>query len=43
MLADVDSGAATAGEAVERLLAARIALRDDRRLETAMRASRLPA
>ena len=43
VLADVDAGAATAGEAIERLLAAQIALRNDRRLETAMRASRLPA
>ncbi len=42
-LADVDGGAATAGEAIERLLGAQIALRNDRRLETAMRASRLPA
>ena len=43
VLADVDVGAATAGEAIERLLAAQIALRNDRRPETAMRASRLPA
>ena len=43
VLADVDGGAATAAEAIERLLAAQIALRNDRRLETAMRASRLPA
>ena len=43
MLADVDGGAATAAEAIERLLAAQIALRNDGRLETAMRASRLPA
>ena len=43
VLADVDAGAATAAEAIERLLAAQIALRNDRRLETAMRASRLPA
>ena len=43
VLSDVDGGAATTGEAIERLLAAQIALRNDRRLETAMRASRLPA
>ena len=43
VLADVDGGAATAAEAIERLLAAQIALRNNRRLETAMRASRLPA
>ncbi len=43
VLADVDGGAATAGEAIERLLGAQIALRNNRRLETAMRASRLPA
>ena len=33
VLADVDGGAATAAEAIERLLAAQIALRNDRRLE----------
>ena len=41
--ADVDSGVATAGEAIERLLGAQTALRNDRRSETAMRASRPPA
>ena len=41
--ADVDSGVATAGEAIERLLGAQTALRSDRRSETAMRASRPPA
>ena len=43
VLAQVDSGAVTAGEALEQLLGAQIALRNNRRLETAMRASRLPA
>ena len=38
-----DSGAATAGEAIEQLLDAQIALRNNRRLQTAMRPSRLPA
>ena len=39
---DVDGGAAAAAEAIKRPLAAQIALRNNRRLETAMRASRLP-
>ena len=43
ILAQLDSGAVTASEALERLLGAQIALRNNRRLETAMRASRLPA
>ena len=43
ILAQADSGAATAGEAIEQLLHAQIALRNNRRLQTAMRASRLPA
>ena len=43
ILAQADSGAATAGEAIEQLLDAQIALRNNRRLNTAMRASRLPA
>ena len=43
VLALVDSGAATAGEAVERLLGAQFALRNNRCLETTMRTSRLPA
>ena len=43
ILAQLDSGAVTAGEALERLLSAQITLRNNRRLETAMRASRLPA
>lgn len=37
-----DGSAVTAGEAVERLLGAQIALRNNRCLETAMRTSRLP-
>ena len=43
VLGQLDSGAVTAGEALERLLGAQIALRNNRRLEAAMRASRLPA
>ena len=43
VLARADGGAATAAEAIEELLGAQIALRNNRRLETAMRASRLPA
>lgn len=43
VLARVDGGAATAAEAIEELLAAQIALRNSRRLATAMRSSRLPA
>ena len=43
ILAQVDSGATTAGESIEQLLNAQIALRNNRRLQTAMRASRLPA
>ena len=43
VLAELDSGAVTASEAIERLLGAQIALRNNRRLETAMRSSRLPA
>ena len=43
VLAEADSGAATAGEAIERLLDAQIGLRNNRRLQTAMRSSRLPA
>ena len=40
---DVDGGGTTAAEAIERLLAAQISLRNSRRLQTAMRSSRLPA
>ena len=43
ILAQADSGAATASEAMEELLNAQIVLRNNRRLQTAMRASRLPA
>ena len=43
VLAGVDSGGTTAAEAIERLLAAQITLRNSRRLATAMRSSRLPA
>ena len=43
ILADVDRGSVTAGEALERLLGAQISLRNNRRLQTAMRSSRLPA
>jgi len=42
VLASVDSGS-TAAEAIERLLGARITLRNNRRLQAAMRSSRLPA
>ena len=43
ILAQADSGVATASEAIEQLLDAQIALRNNRRLQTAMRSSRLPA
>ncbi len=43
ILAQADSGSATATQAIEELLKAQIALRNNRRLETAMRSSRLPA
>ena len=43
VLAEVDSGSVTAAGAIERLLGAQINLRNNRRLQTAMRASRLPA
>ena len=43
VLATVDSGAVTAGDAIEQVLGAQIALRNNRRLQAAMRASRLPA
>ncbi len=43
VLQRVDGGALTAAEAIEALLQAQIALRNDRRLEAAMRSSRLPA
>ena len=43
ILADVDRGGLTASETVERLLNAQISLRNNRRLQAAMRSSRLPA
>jgi DNA replication protein DnaC len=43
ILSDVDGGTATATEAIERLLSAQITLRNNRRLNAAMRSSRLPA
>jgi DNA replication protein DnaC len=43
ILADVDRGTLTAGEALQRVLGAQITLRNNRRLQTAMRSSRLPA
>ena len=43
ILSDVDGGQLTASEAIQRLLDAQISLRNNRRLEAAMRSSRLPA
>lgn len=43
VLAEADSGAITASEAILKLLGAQITLRNNRRLVTAMRSSRLPA
>ena len=43
VLAKVDRGAVTAGEAIEQVLGAQIALRNNRRLQAALRSSRLPA
>lgn len=43
VLAQVDSGAVTAPEAIELVLGAQIDLRNNRRLQAAMRSSRLPA
>ncbi len=43
ILSEIDAGAVTAAEAIERVLGAQIALRNARRLEAAMRSSRLPA
>ena len=42
ILADVDSGSLHASQAIERLLTAQITLRNNHRLRTAMRSSRLP-
>ena len=43
VLAQVDSGVLSPAEAIERLLVAQIGLRKHRRLESAMRTSRLPS
>lgn len=43
ILAEVDRGTVTASESIEQLLQAQITLRNNRRLLTAMRSSRLPA
>jgi DNA replication protein DnaC len=43
ILGEVDRGSFTASEAMERLLTAQITLRNNHRLHTAMRSSRLPA
>lgn len=43
VLASVDGGKATPGDAIEQLLRAQISLRNNRRLVAAMRSSRLPA
>ena len=42
VLAGIEGGSRTGAAAIERLLAAQIALRNSRRLEVAMRSSRLP-
>ena len=43
VLRDVDGGTLTAPDAIEQLLMAQIQLRNNRRLQAAMRSSRLPA
>lgn len=43
ILSGVDGGQVTPGEAIEQLLGAQIQLRNNRRLQAAMRSSRLPA
>src|SRR5512143_3505569 len=43
ILSKADGGAITTAEAIEELLGAQIGLRNNRRLQTAMRSSRLPA
>ena len=43
VLTQADSGAVTAAEAIEQVLGAQIVLRNNRRLDSAMRSSRLPA
>ena len=42
VLSEADSGAVTTAEAIEKLLGAQIGLRNNRRLQAAMRSSRLP-
>ena len=42
VLTRVDGGGVTASEAIEQLLGAQITLRNNRRLQAAMRSSRLP-
>ena len=43
VLTALDGGGVTASEAIEQLLGAQITLRNNRRLQAAMRSSRLPA
>jgi DNA replication protein DnaC len=43
ILSDIDGGQLTASEAIQRLLGAQISLRNNRRLQAAMRSSRLPS
>ena len=43
VLNDADSGSVTTAEAIQKLLGAQISLRNNRRLQAAMRSSRLPA
>jgi DNA replication protein DnaC len=43
LLSEADGGKLTAAETIERLLGAQISLRNNRRLQAAMRSSRLPA
>ena len=43
ILSEVNGGAISAAEVIEQLLGAQIALRNNLRLQTAMRSSRLPA
>jgi hypothetical protein len=43
ILSEVDRGSVSASEAMQRLLSAQISLRNNHRLRTAMRSSRLPA
>ncbi len=43
VLSQADSGSVSAAEAIQQLLGAQISLRNNRRLQAAMRSSRLPA